>query len=231
MSDAHTLAADAALAAIGFAVLALAGAALSRRPLAPRLGLGRSRLRSGHAWAVLGLLGLSHALGSALELIGWSQAGAPLQLQQALRGLPLAALLLPLASLALLTPLGEELFFRGLVQRGLAAPLGAPAAIATGAVLFALAHGDAATGAAALLLGAYLGALTHVADSIRPALLAHVANNALAVVEAALGAAAWGGAPADWLLLAAGAGLAAAGLTAIARAGLQWRADSAERSP
>lgn len=185
---AEALALDALATAALFALLAGAGASLSRQPLAARLGLRRGRLGTRTiAIATFGLLGLSHAMEGLLTLFGVTESPSLARLDAALAGAAPGALALALAALAFGSAGAEELFFRGFVQRGLERTLGAAGAIGVAAVAFGAAHADAVHTAAALPLGLYLGVLAWLDGSIRPALVAHVANNALAVLEAGLG--------------------------------------------
>jgi membrane protease YdiL (CAAX protease family) len=188
---ADRLALSALATALLFALLALTGGAWrarsTDRTVGSALGLGRGRLGARATLAAcLGLVGLSHALQAALELGNWSSPGLA-QLQTALAGLGPRELLLPLAALVLGSAVGEELFFRGFLQRALGERLPAPVAIGASAVAFGLAHGDWSYAAAAAGLGLYLGALAWRDDSIRAAALAHAANNAIALLEAAGG--------------------------------------------
>ncbi|MFH0900422.1 MAG: CPBP family intramembrane glutamic endopeptidase [Pseudomonadota bacterium] len=73
--------------------------------------------------------------------------------------------------------LGEEMFFRGLVLRSLAADMPAWAAVSVSALLFGVLHLDPLQGASATLIGIYLGYVAVVAGSIWPAVLAHAVNN------------------------------------------------------
>ena len=179
---------QALTAAALFAALSLAGAWLSREPLAQRLGLGRGRLDLGAgARGIVGLLGLSHAADAALTISGWRGGSALARLDHALSGLGPVEVLFPLAALALGAACAEELFFRGLLQRGLAQRLGEPIAITVVAVVFGAVHGDAAHGVAAFTLGRSLGALAARAGSIRLCMAGHAINNAVAVLEVANG--------------------------------------------
>jgi hypothetical protein len=216
LAPADALAVESLDAASRLALLAAAGASLSRDGAARRLGLGRGRLRFGAAaLGVLGLLGASHALDAALVLAGVDRGAGLARFDAALRGVAPAALVFPLAALALGAALGEELFFRGLLQRGLEGRLGATGAIAVAALAFGAAHGDWVHGAAASVLGLYLGALAWSAGSIRVAIAAHAVNNGIAVLETAAGLRAWADAP---LALLGGLAVAALGLAAVARA-------------
>jgi membrane protease YdiL (CAAX protease family) len=203
-----TLLADALAVALLLAVLAVAGAAWSREPLAARLGLRAGRFDAGaHALGALGLVGLSHAIEGVLTLAGAPPSETLERFAAALAGAPPAQLALAVAVFAAGSAGAEELFFRGLVQRGLTRIVGAGAAIAIAALAFGAAHVDVVHAAAALPLGLYLGALAHADGSIRAALAAHAANNAVAVLEAGLGVRLPGGAAA---LASIGVGLAVA---------------------
>jgi membrane protease YdiL (CAAX protease family) len=184
LDRADALGVDALAAACTLALAAAAGASLSREGLIERLGLAGGRLRGSAALlGAVGLIGLSHAAEAVLELAGLDASPSLARFAAALSGLGARQLAFPLAALALGSALGEELFFRGFVQRGLERTLGSAGAIAVAALAFGAAHGDWAQGAAAAVLGLYLGALAWSAGSIRVAMLAHAANNALAVLE------------------------------------------------
>lgn len=181
-----TLALDALATAALFALLALAGAALSRDALPVRLGLRRGRFDARTiAIAAFGLLGLSHAVDGLLTLLGFPVSAALARFAATLSAATPAQLALALAALALGSASAEELFFRGFLQRGLERVLGAAGAIAVATLAFGAAHGDPVHAIATLPLGVYLGVLVWRDGSLRPALVAHVVNNAFAVVEAA----------------------------------------------
>jgi membrane protease YdiL (CAAX protease family) len=183
LSRADALALDVSASAATLALLAFAVAALLPTPPAVRLGLARGRLDARRiALATLGVVALSHAAEAALDLAGVVSPGL-LRFDDALSGLDPAAALFPLLAITLGSACGEEIFFRGLLQRGLAPRLGAPAAVALASLAFGAAHGDWVHGAAAALLGAVLGLVAHAADSIRPAIAAHAVNNAAALLE------------------------------------------------
>jgi membrane protease YdiL (CAAX protease family) len=89
------------------------------------------------------------------------------------------------AFLAIGAPVVEELFFRGLLLRGL---LGrAPAAVAIGAsgLLFALAHFEAVQFAGLAVFGVILGLLAWRTGRLGPGIAAHAAFNASAVLSLA----------------------------------------------
>ncbi len=183
VTPADALALDALASAASLALFAVAAATLGREPVLVRLGLGAGRLSYARiAIGALGVVALSHAAEGVLQWMGVASPGLA-RFEEALAGLPLSQIGFPLLALAFGSACGEELFFRGLLQRGLAPQLGRAFAIALTALAFGAAHGDLAHAAAAALLGLYLGVLADASDSIRAAILAHVANNALALLE------------------------------------------------
>ena len=168
-------------------LLAFAGASLSARRTSDRLGLGASRSSVGRlALLVLGTVALSHALDAVIDLLGLGERGALVELETALSGIRGRTLVLALLGIGLAPGIAEELLCRGLVQRGLAPSLGAPAAVVLAAVFFGALHVDPVHGGFAALLGLYLGTLCHVAGSVRAAIACHMANNLCAVLMAAL---------------------------------------------
>jgi len=85
------------------------------------------------------------------------------------------------AAVVVMAPLTEEVFFRGLLLQGFLRRYTPGKAIWATTFLFALAHFNPAQLPATVALGAYLGWLTHRTRSLWPALLAHAANNFLAL--------------------------------------------------
>lgn len=217
LSSADALAMDALTSAAALAFVALAIASFGDAPATTRLGLGPGRLGAPRiAIATLGLVALSHAAESIVTLSGVESPGLA-RFDAALEGLGLRQTLFPFFALSIGSACGEELFFRGLVQRGLVSRIGAGAAIAVTALLFGIAHADWAHGGAATLLGVYLGVLAWAAGSIRPAIAAHAVNNAAALLEKVADL----HVPAGPGTLLAGLTLACVALWALLRGGLQ----------
>jgi membrane protease YdiL (CAAX protease family) len=81
---------------------------------------------------------------------------------------------------ALAAPVCEELTFRGYVQTTLGLRRRPAAAIAAGALLFAIIHLDPVRFPALLVLGTVFGWLTWRAGSIWPSVAAHATNNGIA---------------------------------------------------
>jgi hypothetical protein len=86
-------------------------------------------------------------------------------------------LALLLAGVCIAAPLGEEMFFRGFLQRALGLHRGAPRAIVVTAALFSAFHLDPVGLAARFELGVLFGLLAWKAKSLWPAIAAHAANN------------------------------------------------------
>jgi len=202
------------LAMLAFGLASLPRSSAGPEPAGParRLGLGPGRLSPGALLLLAaGTLALSQALDAAIELGGLAERGALADFERAVagaRGLPLAA---ALAGLGLAPPVGEELFFRGLLQRGLERRLagsrrGPAAAIALPAALFGLAHIDPIHGGAAFVLGLYLGSVAWLAGGVRAPIACHAVNNVVAV-----GGSAFDWTPAEPSLAVVAGGLAVAG--------------------
>jgi membrane protease YdiL (CAAX protease family) len=208
---------------VSFVGLAVAGAlALGGAPAHERLGLGPGRLRARVLCAlVLGTLAVSFAADASLRAGGVRRRGNLARFDQAVEEARGPSLALAATALAIGPALGEELFFRGLLQRGLEARLGALPAVALGALAFAAVHADPVHAGAAFLLGLYLGAVARLSGGVRASMLCHAVNNLTAV---GVGAAGFQGVP------VAPAALAAALAGAVAA--LVWaRREARARSP
>lgn len=86
------------------------------------------------------------------------------------------SLVLATVLLGVVTPLGEELLFRGVVTNGLLR-FGGWAGVIAGALIFALAHGLNVIFPVALLLGLVTGELFRRSTSIWPGVAAHIVYN------------------------------------------------------
>ena len=166
-----------------FALVAVAGGLLlPGRSTWERLGLGRGRLgtRSG-VLALLGFLALSYALYGSVARLGLLEGTTLAELDRVARDQGAAHPGWVFIALALAPALCEELLFRGLLLRLFALRWPGAVAVLGSALVFGAAHLDFVQGAAAFVLGGYLGALTARAGSLRPAILCHAANNSLAL--------------------------------------------------
>ncbi len=164
----------AGLAVLGWQLLRFAPLrAMGLDPFAPRsFGLGLAfGLVNYVAWAVP-LMALAQAIfpRSMVERFDSAQIferHSTIELALVLLGVSLAA------------PIGEELFFRGFLQRGVQEHRGAPRAIVVTAIIFSAFHLDPVGFAARFELGVLFGLLAWRAGSLWPAIAAHAANNAL----------------------------------------------------
>jgi len=170
--------------------LALCGAILSRsRGLGDRLGLGRGELSISTTLAlVVGFVALSGGLHQGLVSLELRETGSLAEIDAMVREARARApsFLLALLALGIAPGFGEEILFRGFVQRGLVPRIGARGGVVLAAAIFGLAHFDPVHSSLAFLLGAYLGVVTQLAGSIRTAILCHVVNNTLGVLAPAL---------------------------------------------
>ena len=167
------------------AAAALIGAALSRERLADRLRTRVAGVRWGLLPAmVLGILALSNVLDGLLTLFGLSDQGTLKLMTDVIGSARGGELALVLLVLALGAGLAEELFFRGFLQTRLSQRLPPAVAIAIASVCFGIMHLDPVHSPVAALLGLYLGWITERTGSIVPAIVAHVVNNAMAVLGA-----------------------------------------------
>jgi membrane protease YdiL (CAAX protease family) len=147
-------------------------------------------------WAALPALGFRTvgwrpvvfgAFGTTAVSVAVSQLGIePQGVKQAMQIAPgLAAFLTSLALLAGLAPLVEELIFRGLLFGWLASRWGGGLAFVASSLVFAAAHVEPAHAILVLPLGLLFGWLRWRTGSLWPSLVAHMANNGLAVAAAA----------------------------------------------
>jgi uncharacterized protein len=86
------------------------------------------------------------------------------------------SVVLSILFLAVLTPIGEEFLFRGVVATALLR-YGALAGVAGSALIFALLHGFNSAFVTALVVGLIAAELRRRSDSVWPGVLTHVVNN------------------------------------------------------
>lgn len=174
------------MAANGVAgMLALTGALLLRIRSPAAFGFRSVAVKWLFAGVALGLLayGVSHVIeGVYFHFVAEVNTQADFQ-AAATDGL--ASLIVLLVAGALLTPLGEEAVFRGVVANALNR-YGAWAGIVGSAAIFAAVHGPSVIFFNALLVGIVTGALFRRTGSIWPCLAAHTVFNASWLVTYAL---------------------------------------------
>ena len=164
-----------------FFAVGLLGVAVAVAPLGlaalPALGFRRV----GWHPIVFGTLGTA-ALSVAVSQLGIEPQG----MKQAMKfGREPAQLFASFLVLAVLAPLVEELVFRGLLYGWLESRWNSWVAFALSSLAFAAAHYEPAHILLVLPLGLLFGWLRRRSDSLVPSLVAHAANNGLAVVAAA----------------------------------------------
>jgi hypothetical protein len=162
--------------AIGFLAVVVAVAPLGRAAI-PALGLRAANWK----YVVFGALG-TMALSVAVSQFGLEPQGMK-QVLDIVRDLHQLALSLLL--LAVLAPLVEELVFRGLLYGWLAGRWGGNVGWIVSSLAFGAAHTEPAHIILVLPLGLLFGWLRKRTDSLLPSLVAHIANNGLALVAAA----------------------------------------------
>jgi uncharacterized protein len=170
----------AGVPAVAAAFIALAPRVRSVRPL----GLQRTTAR----WLLIGLgAGVAVWLLNRVIIVTWLLVSGDTTNPQEglLGGLDGLALVGTLALGAVLVPFGEELLFRGIGYTALRRYGMWVAAIAS-AVVFGVAHGINIVLPAAIVLGVVNAVLFERSRSIWPAVVAHVVNNAIVFVTAAV---------------------------------------------
>lgn len=168
---------------IGLGALALALALALPGSAPSRLGLAPSRLPWSALLAVgIGVLGLSAAIDGGLSMVRAAQTSKTVGISRELAKTPSSAIAFALFATALAPALCEELLCRGVVQRSLARRAGPWLAVPLAAAFFGALHQEWIHGSVAFAIGLYLGVVAFWADSTRPAIAAHFANNAVALL-------------------------------------------------
>ncbi len=200
----------ATIAAAWTGLVAIVAGVLSPVAVSKRLGFRRSRLGAAGWWIVpIGALGLSQAVDAAFQLTGFGRGDALEALLHTLAGARGPMVALSVLVIGALSATCEELFFRGYLQRRLVARYGAMVGIAVSAFLFGLAHGELHHAVFAFTFGLFIGASAWAADSLGPAIAAHVVNNTVSVVTLVLGLDDATQSPAaQWLALLVGSAVA-----------------------
>ncbi len=164
--------------------LAVAAVAFQRRAVAASLGFASvpASRRELRLW-ILGFCGLSSGLSWLLRFASLDESGSLGAVAELLAESRGTLALLAVLALGIAPGIGEEIFFRGFLQRWLRDSIGA-LCVPAAALAFALAHIDAVHATAAFPLGLYLGVLALRTGSTLPAIVAHSANNTLAVLGA-----------------------------------------------
>jgi membrane protease YdiL (CAAX protease family) len=167
-----------------------------RLPLAAlglRLGDARRRVAQGTVAAAAAVLGngIGQNLTVALLALGIGQAAATKYVNSAEQRSPIYRLLPSVHAagdvallgliVGIVVPIGEEVFFRGLVLGALRRALNRHAAVAVSALFFAAAHLQLVELLPILILGLVLGYLYEFTGSLVPGMIAHGVNNLAAL--------------------------------------------------
>lgn len=149
----------------------------------PRISAGRAALLTAAALAgSLGFTALYAAAARALDLGPLVPEAVPPEILFGGAGV-----LLSLQGIVLLTPLVEEVFFRGFIFAGLRRALGPGGGMLLSAVIFSGFHLEPSVLLPILVTGLLLAWLYHQTGSLWPPIAAHAAQNALALLGAAFG--------------------------------------------
>ncbi len=182
---------------LGTGLLALAQLALvwllamrAWPPHLPAVGLARARMQRWRVWlagvAVFGLnLGFAQLYAMATMALGWDFLTPP--------DLP-TDLLLPggwvigsVVALVVITPVAEEIFFRGFVLRGLTSSWGFGPALVVSSGVFAGLHADPGVIIPVFVTALLLAGLYRYTGSVLPGVGVHAGQNLLAVLVVIFG--------------------------------------------
>ncbi len=173
------------LLAVGICLVVwFAGVRLAPLPLSA-LGIVRPRT----SWSVTALLAAAalgfsilttFAYGFVIDRLGLDALIPPeIRTEALFRGI---AVLLTFQALALVTPISEEILFRGFVLRGLLNQIGAEPAVVSTALVFSALHFDVGTVIPIFFTGLALGWLYVKTGSLWPSIVAHAGQNTLALL-------------------------------------------------
>lgn len=186
-SAAKTLALSVVLNAFVVSGIALAASSTDLRPgriasgLTTRLHLGAPRpLDVGVA--ILGLLGLTTALDSAVGLLGLRDYGALAGIRDAIAPLPIGSRILFAGLLGIGPGVTEELFFRGYLLNRIGVAQGPVVGLVASSLIFGLFHADPLHSVLSAAMGFYLGLSLLYGRSLWVPIAAHIVNNATAAL-------------------------------------------------
>lgn len=152
--------------------------------LAPLRAMGLDRFE-GRSFGLGVAFGLVNYLAWAVPLMALAQSVFPRSMVEQFDSAQIferqsqVELVFILIGVSVAAPIGEELFFRGFMQRGIAEHRGPARAIVVTAFIFSAFHLDPVGLTARFELGVLFGLLAWRAGSIWPAIGAHAANNAI----------------------------------------------------
>ena len=149
----------------------------------PKTSLGMSSLLALAALAFS--IGATFVYGFIVDQLG-ADALRPPEIESEIL-FPGAGILLTLQALALVTPISEEVMFRGFVLKGLLNHVGSGPAVVSTALVFSAFHFDAGTLIPIFLTGLALGWLHVRTGSLWPCIVAHAGQNLLALLAVKAG--------------------------------------------
>ena len=162
--------------------IAFAAAVWLPGPAGLRLGLRKGRLHPiGWIIAIGGALLLSNAVDRFLIELGTRHSGSLGEIDQLVGAARDTVPWLAVLAIGIAPGVGEELLFRGLLQRSVARRLGSGLGVIVAAAVFGAVHFDPMHSPAAFVLGLYLGTVGVLAGNVWAPMLCHVANNLAAV--------------------------------------------------
>ncbi|WP_119697164.1 CPBP family intramembrane glutamic endopeptidase [Microbacterium halotolerans] len=164
-------------------LFALAVAVLIRIRGLAAFGFRRARPRHLIVGAVLGVA--AYLLGTIVAVIYALTTGEIENVQGSYQSAAAGgwwSLTLSLVAGAVLTPLGEESFFRGVIANGLLAKYGAWVGVLVSAAIFAVAHGINPIMSVAFVVGIFTALLFRWSGSVWPGIVLHGVNNATALL-------------------------------------------------
>jgi membrane protease YdiL (CAAX protease family) len=128
-------------------------------------------------------LGLNFAIGGILNII---PSGMSASYTQSYKVITDGSLYGTIIVMAIITPILEEIFFRGIFQRKLSEKFGASAGLAAAAAIFGLMHFNIIWSTYSAILGFFLGCIYLYYDSVLPGAIVHCIFNLVSCVPLAV---------------------------------------------
>ena len=162
-------------------IIGVACVASERSRILERLRIRRTNFVD-VALVAAGMLTLTHVLGQLIVVLGLEQVGSLAEFNRMFESWTRPERLRMLPILALCPGVAEEIFFRGYALTKLELAIGFRPAMVVTAILFGLIHLDPIHSIAATAMGLYLAYAIHLTQSLWTTVIAHILNNALAVL-------------------------------------------------
>lgn len=186
-SDPWVLVATMLAGVLSFGPIAVLAARLEKSNVRERLRfLPRPRTWVLGLVATLGMVGLGQLMDSGAHLLNLYEGSVLQIINEVVPKMPPASFGVLLFFGSVGAGVGEELMFRGYIQTRLLSRWGRWFGIVTAATLFGVVHGDQLHTPIAFAMGLLLGWMTELCGSIKPAMIAHVLNNATSFISTRL---------------------------------------------